>query len=430
MRPLTLRLENFASLRGRAVELDFTLLELFAIAGPTGAGKSSLLDGIIFALYGRVPRIGGRGAGEMISLGADRMSVAFDFRVGADTYRVTRVARRRGAGTAQLEQLRENGEARPLKDGAHEVEDEIARIVGLSLDAFTQAVVLPQGEFQKFLKSRAGQRREILTKILRLQIYERMRDLASRRRDRLAQAVDQGERRLAEDYAQVTPEVLAEMNAQADALAEEIEALSGQFCEAEERRDALRTGRAKTRELEQRRARLLQLQAEEPKIRAAEARLEAARRAAPVLPLIKNAQTAEERAAEAVRLYEAAAKQHAEAQAQREQAKKRLQQTAKEAEEIPQLIERIALQDRRQGRALACQSGRFRATAALRSINSRMSTTRRPRLLSATPASVPACPDSLGSSLRPTRRGNLPQGSPGPCTWRLRSEIPTKHNQA
>ncbi|MBO0739098.1 MAG: SMC family ATPase, partial [Alphaproteobacteria bacterium] len=93
MRPLKLRLENFASFRGKAVELDFTPLELFAIAGPTGAGKSSLLDGIIFALYGRVPRIGGRGAAEMISLGADRMSITFDFRVGADTYRVTRVAR-------------------------------------------------------------------------------------------------------------------------------------------------------------------------------------------------------------------------------------------------------------------------------------------------------------------------------------------------
>ena len=79
MRPLNLRLENFACFRGRAVELDFAPLELFAIAGPTGAGKSSLLDAIIFSLYGRVPRIGGRGAAEIISLGADRLSVAFDF---------------------------------------------------------------------------------------------------------------------------------------------------------------------------------------------------------------------------------------------------------------------------------------------------------------------------------------------------------------
>jgi DNA repair exonuclease SbcCD ATPase subunit len=93
MRPLRLRLENFASYRG-AVELDFAPLELFAIAGPTGAGKSSLLDAIIFALYNKVPPTGGQGGREMISLGADRMSVRFDFRAGLDTYRVTRVARR------------------------------------------------------------------------------------------------------------------------------------------------------------------------------------------------------------------------------------------------------------------------------------------------------------------------------------------------
>ena len=104
MRPLKLRLENFASYRG-AVELDFAPLELFAIEGPTGAGKSSLLDAIIFALYNKVPRTGGQGGREMISLGADRMSVRFDFRAGLDTYRVTRVARRKGAGVAQLEQL-------------------------------------------------------------------------------------------------------------------------------------------------------------------------------------------------------------------------------------------------------------------------------------------------------------------------------------
>ena len=70
MRPVSLRVENFASYRG-VVELDFAPLELFAISGPTGAGKSSLLDAIIFALYGATPRLGPHPA-EMISLGADR----------------------------------------------------------------------------------------------------------------------------------------------------------------------------------------------------------------------------------------------------------------------------------------------------------------------------------------------------------------------
>jgi exonuclease SbcC len=350
MRPLNLRLENFACFRGRAVELDFAPLELFAIAGPTGAGKSSLLDAMIFSLYGRVPRIGGRGAAEIISLGADRLSVVFDFRVGADRYRVTRVVRRRSAGTAQLEKLGPGDEARPVKDGVREVDDEIANIVGLSYDAFTQAVVLPQGEFQKFLKSRAGERREILTKILRLQIYERMRDLASRRRDHFSQAVQQGERRLAEDYAHATPETLVELNGRANALGAEIEVLSGQLGEAETRRDALRTARGKTRELEQRRFRLLELEADEAKIRGAAFRLEAARRAAPVLPLIKAARAAEVRAAEANQTYDLATKQYARIQSQRDEAKKRLERAAKDADQIPGLAPRIAALDQIMGR--------------------------------------------------------------------------------
>lgn len=161
MRPLKLRLANFTCFRGDTTELDFSGLELFAIAGPTGAGKSSLLDAIIFALYGAVPRMR-RGFAEMISLGADRMSVVFDFRVGATSYRVTRVARRRGAGNTQLEELGSDGSVRPLKEGAREVNEEVSRVLGLTYDAFTQAVVLPQGEFQRFLKSQAGDRREIL----------------------------------------------------------------------------------------------------------------------------------------------------------------------------------------------------------------------------------------------------------------------------
>ncbi|MBO0739097.1 MAG: hypothetical protein J2P48_21535, partial [Alphaproteobacteria bacterium] len=90
---------------------------------------------------------------------------------------------------AQLEQLGANGEARPLKDGVRDVDEEVTRIVGLSLDAFTQAVVLPQGEFQRFLKSAPRDRREILTRILRLRIYDRMRELASNRASGLSQAI-------------------------------------------------------------------------------------------------------------------------------------------------------------------------------------------------------------------------------------------------
>ena len=308
MRPVSLRVENFASYRG-VVELDFAPLELFAISGPTGAGKSSLLDAIIFALYGATPRLGPHPA-EMISLGADRMSVMVDFQIGTQRYRVARVAQRRG-GKAQLEQVCSDNGPQPLKEGVREVTEEVARLIGLSYDAFIQAVVLPQGEFQRFLQNEPRKRRDILSKILRLEVYERMRRLASSKSDMLAQTVQERERRLNEDYAGATLEALSQLTDQAHHLATEIKALSGHVGEAETRRDALRAARGKTRELEQRRARLSQVQADEPQIRSYECQLEAARRAAPVLPLVKAARSAEDNCGRAKQVHDALVSQHA-----------------------------------------------------------------------------------------------------------------------
>ena len=71
MRPLRLDVEGFTCYRERQQPLDFSSLSLFAIAGPTGAGKSSILDTMLYALYGEVPRIGKQGIGEFISHGRD-----------------------------------------------------------------------------------------------------------------------------------------------------------------------------------------------------------------------------------------------------------------------------------------------------------------------------------------------------------------------
>jgi DNA repair protein SbcC/Rad50 len=152
MRPLRLRVENFTCFR-EPIEINFAGLDLFAITGPTGAGKSSLLDAMVFALYGKVPRIGGQGLAELIALGRDRMTVVFDFLVGPDRYRIARAIRRRGsASQVQLDEISANGEM-PICSGVRDTDDKIRQLVGLAYDAFTKAVVLPQGEFAKFLKS-------------------------------------------------------------------------------------------------------------------------------------------------------------------------------------------------------------------------------------------------------------------------------------
>ena len=74
MKPLRLHIQGLTSYR-EPVDIDFSDLDLFAITGPTGAGKSSLVDAITYALFGQVPRVG-RNVKELISQGADRLNVS------------------------------------------------------------------------------------------------------------------------------------------------------------------------------------------------------------------------------------------------------------------------------------------------------------------------------------------------------------------
>jgi exonuclease SbcC len=288
----------------------------------------------------------------MISLGADRMSVLFDFRVGAESYRVSRQSRRRrnAAATAQLERIGTDGVGWPLKDGVREVNAEIERILGLSYEAFAQAVILPQGEFQKFLKSEPRERREILSRILRLEIYERMGRLARDRARVLDQASVALARRLNEDYGEATAEALQALQQRAAALGAEIKMLSLRQRQADAWSELTRMMRVKTRELEQQRTRSAELQASEPQIRMQESRLDSGGRAAPIIPQVKIAQAVEGRATEARRACDTSVARYAKASAAHRQAQSRAGEAAATAEELPVLDDRISGLDRLLGR--------------------------------------------------------------------------------
>jgi exonuclease SbcC len=293
MRPLKLALEGFTCFRDKQ-ELDLSELKLFAIAGPTGAGKSSLLDAMTFALYGRVPRLKGKPA-EMVSLGRDRLAVTFEFASGGRTFRLARTLRRARGADAQLDELLGSVE-RPLAGGVREVDAAIERILGLPYEAFTQAVVLPQGEFAHFLKSEPREQREILRELLRLQVYERMREHAAN------QARDLGierrglEARIGQDYAGATPAALAQLEERARASRSQLESLAVDLDARRREHDQLRVRRAHTQDLEAKGEQLAALRAREGDRRTDAARLEAARRASPLLPLIESAAGAAERA--------------------------------------------------------------------------------------------------------------------------------------
>jgi exonuclease SbcC len=242
MRPLRLQLEGFTCFRDRQDPLELDGLDLFAISGPTGAGKSSLLDAMIFALFGRVPRMGKVGLGELISLGRDKMTVVLDFRLGDTTYRVARTGHRSRASQAVLAELRGELE-QPLGEGVKAVDEEVKRLLGFDYDTFTRAVILPQGEFAAFLKGRPGEQQKILRDLLRLHVFETMRRLAGEEWRKLETMADSDRRRIEEDFADATPAELARRRGEAEALDKRLavteESLRGLRRTVEERRREL-----------------------------------------------------------------------------------------------------------------------------------------------------------------------------------------------
>ena len=177
MRPLRLELRGFTAFR-EAIAVDFSGRELFAITGPTGAGKSSLLDGMTWALYGQVPRVG-RATRQLLSHGEQSMSARLDFTARGRRYRVTRRAPAT-AGT-RLEELPAGGEPRLVADRASDVTAQVESVLGLDYPTFTKTVLLPQGAFDSFLRGDDQQRRAILTRLLGLTIYQEARQLARAR---------------------------------------------------------------------------------------------------------------------------------------------------------------------------------------------------------------------------------------------------------
>lgn len=229
MRPVRLDMDGFASFREKTV-VDFADTDYFALVGPTGAGKSTVIDAIIFALYGTVPRWNDqRMITPALAPTATRGIVRLVFDADGRRYAVAREARRSGGKTSRvsmhacrLERLHDpddlDGDGDVLA-AESEVTKAIETLLGLSYDHFITCVALPQGEFAEFLHAKASERQDILSSLLGHQLYDALQSRANTRaRDQRA-AVAALEATLT-SYADATEQQVRNVTGRADRLDE------------------------------------------------------------------------------------------------------------------------------------------------------------------------------------------------------------------
>ena len=165
MRPLRIELEGFSAYRDHTV-VSFADGDLFAFVGPTGSGKSSVIDAITFALYGSVARYQNTNAvAPVVNAQSAEAKVRLDFEVNGVGYTAVRVVRRTKTGATTKEARLERGND-VLAGDAGSLNDEIVKVLGLTFEQFTKTVVLPQGEFAAFLHAKASERQDLLVRLL------------------------------------------------------------------------------------------------------------------------------------------------------------------------------------------------------------------------------------------------------------------------
>ncbi|MEX2105150.1 MAG: AAA family ATPase, partial [Bacilli bacterium] len=179
MRPIHLSVSGLHSFREKQ-EVDFQSLcegGVFGIFGPTGSGKSSILDALTLALYGKVERAANNIQGIM-NHAENEIHVSFTFELGnaehTSRYRVERSFKRTNEltlRTSLCRLLEISDETHVLADKNNEVNIKVQDLLGLTIDDFTRAVVLPQGKFAEFLSLKGTDRRQMLQRLFHLEQY-------------------------------------------------------------------------------------------------------------------------------------------------------------------------------------------------------------------------------------------------------------------
>ncbi|SHJ86601.1 exonuclease SbcC [Hathewaya proteolytica DSM 3090] len=227
MKPVKLTIKGINSFIDTQT-IDFNLLDsrrLFGIFGPTGSGKSTILDGMTLALYGEMARKSTNFVNSNVKTG----SVIYEFEIGKKHrkhYRVEREFKRNkdngiNNSLSKIIEITPEGEV-VLCDKARSVTEKCIEILGLTCEDFTRTVVLPQGKFSEFLKLEGKPRRDMLERIFALEKYgEQFSSKLSRRYSSVNTQKNRLEGNLLE-YENITEEVLCEKGRILSAATEEL----------------------------------------------------------------------------------------------------------------------------------------------------------------------------------------------------------------
>jgi len=367
MRPIKLTLRAFGPYACEQV-IDFRKLgdrTFFLIHGPTGAGKTSILDGICFTLYGDTS---GKGrSGKLMR--SDHAhpdvltEVTFDFSIGNELYRITRSPeqerpRKKGEGTT-TEKPRatlwrrtriedDSNEGSVIATQSSDVTEKIEEILGFHSDQFRQVVMLPQGEFQKFIEAKSDEREKILEILFRTEIYrqiqEALKEKAKGIEDARTRAVDR--REICLKNAEVTSaEELTERRKASETrggvLREEVKRYREEDTHAQKELNEARLTITKLKEKDKAEAALKALEARTDEFKIKGVRLEKARKALPIIEIESELNSRKRETGEAGRRFDEAKEKLKNAREANEEAERNLKKEKDKELEREELAKRI-----------------------------------------------------------------------------------------
>ena len=185
MRPLELTVAGFRSYRER-VTFDWRGRRLVGIVGPIGSGKSSILDAIAFALYGKTPAVEGA-TKSLIHQLCTESHVELRFSVDGQVWRAVRALKKKGASGHQLERLADDEPDAAILEhvtGDEPMKARVEQLLGMDFTAFCRSVLLAQNRFSEFLKATPTQRDAVLRGVFGFERLEDALRVAKSRLDR------------------------------------------------------------------------------------------------------------------------------------------------------------------------------------------------------------------------------------------------------